>query len=463
MADYIRSASDRRGFLRRTAALAALGVTTSLTPDLAFAQAGTDLKGVTIDYWNMIGVQNKLIRQISEDVVKSFEQRTGCKVNVTWNGYGDIIGPKYRTNFVGGIKPTVMDTSARWAGQLHEFLLPLGDLIAKDLDPEARAGLEWMLPLLRQQNRGFKDGDKINCLPFNLVTQSPYLLNRDHLEKAGLKFEEHFPLRDSDHYIEVCKVIQEKAGIAYPTEVYGKIWDFGDTQLPGWVRSVNTEDSDFLNADWTKSTGRSEAWLKGCQFYVDVFRKYGLSSPNSVQSADEEAVDQFIVGRKSIVHCDLLNRGTMLQRLPEQVKSGRIVWGPQFPLTGGKSGSQGFTDSNAFYIIKQEGPDAEVKTRAAWEFMKEWMRADNMLAQAAALGLCARDDLWKQLHGTPDLFMDAAEKTLGDNPGIWAAHPRSVDFQYNLLAPHGQKMLQGSPVADELKAYADEVDKSLAA
>ena len=85
------------------------------------------------------------------------------------------------------------------------------------------------------------------------------------------------------------------------------------------------------------------------------------------------------------------------------------------------------------------------------------------LAQAAALGLCARDDLWKQLHGTPDLFMDAAEKTLGDNPGIWAAHPRSVDFQYNLLAPHGQKMLQGSPVADELKAYADEVDKSLAA
>ena len=463
MADYLRSVSDRRSFLRRSAGLAALGITTSLTPDLAFAQSGTDLKGVTIDYWNMIGVQNKLIRQISEDVVKAFEQRTGCKVNVTWNGYGDIIGPKYRTNFVGGIKPTVMDTSGRWAGQLHEFLLPLDDLIAADLDPEARAGLDWLLPLLRQQNRGFKDGDRINSLPFNLVTQAPYLLNRDHLEKAGLKFEEHFPLRDSDHYIEVCKIIQEKAGIAYPTEVYGKIWDFGDTQLPGWVRSVSIEDSDFLNADWTKSTGRSEAWLKGCQFYVDVFRKYGLSSPNSVQSADEEAVDQFMVGRKSIVHCDLLNRGTLLQRLPDQVKSGRIVWGPQFPLTGGKSGSQGFIDTNAFYIIRQEGPDAEVKTKAAWEFMKEWMRADNMLAQAAALGLCARNDLWKQLHGTPDLFMDAAEKTMGDKPGIWAAHPRSVDFQYNLLAPHGQKMLQGSSVADELKAYADEVDKALAA
>ena len=56
----------RRDFLRKTTALAGLGITTSLTPDLVFAQAKTDLKGVTIDYWNMIGVQNKLVRQLSE-------------------------------------------------------------------------------------------------------------------------------------------------------------------------------------------------------------------------------------------------------------------------------------------------------------------------------------------------------------------------------------------------------------
>src|SRR3954447_24112955 len=95
---------DRRAFLERSAGLAALGLTTSLTPDLAFGQAGSDLKGVTIDYWNMIGVQNKTIRKISEDIVKAFEQRTGCHVNVSWNSYGDIIGPKYRTNFTGGVK-----------------------------------------------------------------------------------------------------------------------------------------------------------------------------------------------------------------------------------------------------------------------------------------------------------------------------------------------------------------------
>ena len=81
------SSASRRAFLQRSSALAALGITTSLTPDLAFAQAKTDLSGVEIDYWNQIGVQNKIVRQISEDIVNAFQQKTGCKVNVTWNSY----------------------------------------------------------------------------------------------------------------------------------------------------------------------------------------------------------------------------------------------------------------------------------------------------------------------------------------------------------------------------------------
>ena len=46
-------------------------------------------------------------------------------------------------------------------------------------------------------------------------------------------------------------------------------------------------------------------------------------------------------------------------------------------------------------------------------------------------------------------------------PRAWSNHPKSVDFQYNLLAPHGQKMLQGAPVETELKAYAAKVDEAL--
>ena len=114
----------RRDFLRMTTALGALGITTSLTPELVYAQAKTDLSGVEIDYWNMIGVQNKLVRQLSETIIKAFEQKTGATVNTTWNSYGDIIGPKYRTNFQGGVKPVVFDATDRWTGQLR---VPLPD------------------------------------------------------------------------------------------------------------------------------------------------------------------------------------------------------------------------------------------------------------------------------------------------------------------------------------------------
>src|SRR5690606_6619074 len=161
------TAQSRRAFLKRSSALAALGITTSFTPDLAFGQAKSDLSGVTIDYWNMIGIQNPIIRKISEDIIAAFEQKTGCTVNVTWNGYGDIIGPKYRTNFTGGIKPTVFDTSSRWVNQLREFLYPFNDLVYGDWDEETRAGVEWMFPLNEEENRGFPDKDQIYGLPFN--------------------------------------------------------------------------------------------------------------------------------------------------------------------------------------------------------------------------------------------------------------------------------------------------------
>ncbi len=64
---------SRREFLKRSTVLAAMGMGTSLTPQLIFAESKVDLSGVEIDYWNMIGVQNKIIRQQSEQIVKAFE------------------------------------------------------------------------------------------------------------------------------------------------------------------------------------------------------------------------------------------------------------------------------------------------------------------------------------------------------------------------------------------------------
>ena len=122
--------------------------------------------------------------------------------------------------------------------------------------------------------------------------------------------------------------------------MYGKIWDFGDTQLNGWVRSLSLDDSNFITEDWSQSTATTDAWIRGVQFYVDVYQKYKLSSPNTPQSTDEEAVEQLIRGQKSIVHADILNRGTLLDKIPDQMADGTIMWGPHFPISGGTSGSQ---------------------------------------------------------------------------------------------------------------------------
>jgi len=93
---------SRRDFMKITTSLAAVGLTSSLTPDLLHAQTKTDLKGITIDYWCMVQQQNPIVKKLCISIVKAFEKKTGCKVNLTMEGYGSIIGPKYRTNFVAG-------------------------------------------------------------------------------------------------------------------------------------------------------------------------------------------------------------------------------------------------------------------------------------------------------------------------------------------------------------------------
>lgn len=451
---------SRRDFLKITGSLAAMGLTTSLTPDLIFAKPNTDLKGVTIHYWNMVGIQNPIVKEVSASIVKAFEQRTGATVKTTWETYGSIIGPKYRTNFVAGKIPTVFDATSRWTGQLRGYLRSLNDLIDNSLDLQTKEALAWTFPHVREQNRGFADADHIKDLPFLFMAQAPAVTRTDHWEKAGLDFGKNWPIRDTDHFLEILETLKASNVCEYPYEVYGKLWDAGDTQLNGWVRSLDIEKSTFIDSDWKKSNCDTEPWFKGVQFYVDLFRKYGFSSPDSPQSTDEGAVEQLIRGQKSIVHCDLLNRGTFLKRIPELVKDGTIQWGAHFPMVEGKTGSVAFLTNLSFSITEQSGPDAGIKESTAWEFVKEWLRTENQIALGRSSGLPTRRDLWTGLEGAPDHYIEATKAML-HNPGVWANHVKGVDIQYNLFAPHIQRAMGGEDVRSELRVYADEVNKIL--
>ncbi len=139
-----------------------------------------------------------------------------------------------------------------------------------------------------------------------------------------------------------------------------------------------------------------------------------------------------------------------------------MQWVPHFPITGGTGGSPVFLSMATFEIVRQEGPDAKIKEEAAWALIKEWLLPENQIAYARTAGLCAREDLFPQLAGAPDRYGEVGTAMLKD-AGVWNNHPRSVDFQYNLLAPHGQKALQGASVKDELAAYAEKVNAALKA
>jgi ABC-type glycerol-3-phosphate transport system substrate-binding protein len=452
---------SRRDFLKLTGSLAAMGLYTSLTPDLLYAKPKTDLKGVTIYYWNMIGIQNPIVKKISVSIIKAFEQRTGAKVKTTWETYGSIIGPKYRTNFMAGKMPTVFDALGRWTGQIRGFLRAQNDFIEKEWDPKTREAIAWLFPRITEQNGGFPDSDQIKDLPFLYLAQAPVVTRTDHWKQAGLDFEKEWPIRDTEHFLEVLKAFKTSKVSKYPYEVYGKLWDAADTQLNGWVRSLDTEKSYFISPDWTRSNCDSEPWIKGVQFYVDLFRRYRYSSPGSPQSTDEGAVEQLIRGQKSIIHCDLVNRGTFLKRIPKEMQDGTIQWGSHFPMAEGTSGSVAFLTLLSFSITKQKGPDAAIKERAAWEFVKEWFRTENQIALAKSSGPCSRKDLWEELKGAPDHYVEATLQMMERNPGVWSNHPKSVDIQYNLLAPRIQRAMGGADVASELHAYAKEVNKIL--
>ncbi len=460
MSSKFQKPVTRRDFLQILASLTAAGLTTSLTPKLLYAQPKTDLKGVTIDYWCMIQQQNPIVKDLCFAIAKAFEARTGAKVNLTLEGYGNIIGPKYRTNFMAGKKPTVFDACPRWTGQIRSFLRPLNDFIDNEWDPQIKTAVEWFFPLNQKQNSGYADSNDIKDLAFIFIAQAPVITRKDHWKKAGMDFDSNWPIKDTDHFLELCKAFKTNKVTEFPTEVYGKIWDAGDTQLNGWVRSLDIKTSHFISDDWTKSYGDSEAWIKGVQFYVDLFRKHNFSSPDSPQGSDEVAVEQFIQGMKSFVHCDLLNRGTLLARMPDEMKDGVVQWGPHFPMTGGNSGSVAFLPGFHLSIVKQEGPDAEIKELAAWEFIKEWFLEENQIALANSSGICTRQDLWDKIKGAPDNYAESIFSMMKE-PGMWTNHPKGVDIQYNLFAPHIQKAMGGADVATELKAYAAEVNKVL--
>ena len=398
-------------------------------------------------------------------MIKAFEMRTGATVNRSTLSWNDFAGPKMRTNMQNGIIPTMFNSSDRWTGQFRAlgFLRPLDDFINDRLDASLRESIEWLFPIIAEQNRGFEDPETIYDFPHCLQAQSPLLVRVDHVAEIGIDVDKDFPLRDSDHFLEVCLELK-KAGRQYPTEIYGSRGDMFDTHQPGLIRFLDLESSHFIDPTWSRSMARSDAWLQTFEFYADIYRKHELSSPNTLKSGDEYCLEHLILGRRSIANIDFSNRGTLVEKGQDLIDEGKVRYFPNFHMAGGTTGCSTFLINYQVNICNQTGPDAAIKEEAAFELIKEFMLPENQATTGKLLAFPSRKDVWDSLRGTPDRFADVSIEMFGQ-PGLagWYNHPKSIDYQYFLPHPRGQKFLQGASVKEELSAYADEVDAALKA
>ena len=450
---------DRRTFLKGTGILTAAAVTGLPVLSAKKTWAKKQFSGITIDYWNQINVQNRLVKVAVEQAVKDFENETGAKVNVSWHGYGDIIGPKYRTNFRAGVRPTIFDSDMEWAGAIRKYLLPLNDFIKNDLDKDIREAIKWMDPYLADMDRCWPDKDKFVTMVLWSNICNPLCTRVDHWKKAGISFENNWPIRSYEHFIEICQRFK-KAGVTdYPTEVYGATFDAGDCGLPCWAVGKDRLKGTFFNNDCTDINVDSDVWLGTIQEYVDVFRKYNLSSPRSPKSGDENAAEEIALGKKSLVDIEYSNRGILMDRAGDLLKNGTIQWGPHFT---GASGSIGNFHIWSFHLVRQEGTDADVKEQCAWELLKFLLRPEYQIKIAKPLGsLPLRQDVWDQLKGTPERLFEAHIEMLKTKPRVWSSHPLQVDVQYNKFGPRMSNILNGKDLQGEINAYCKEIRESL--
>ena len=199
------------------------------------------------------------------------------------------------------MKPTVFDAFDRWTGQLRDFLLPMNDFIESSLDAEARKGLHGLC-------RWFKRPE-----PRLQATRSNDLRPAFRADPAGAAPGAPRPFREGrarlrgrisrsgtpTTYVEVCKQIQAKARSSTRPRSTARS---GTSATPSSTAgSARSHRGPAISSTTTgrKSNARRKPGSKGVQFYVDVFQKYKLSSPNTPQSTDEEAVELFIRGRRA--------------------------------------------------------------------------------------------------------------------------------------------------------------------
>lgn len=410
----------------------------------SFGESDADLSGVTFEYWNQMNVQSRQAKSVSEDLINNFQNSTDASIEVSWDGYDNVIGADWRTSFSQGNYPVMYDSVSTWDGQFvdGDWVYPF-DEYQDQFDDETISAIEWIFPILEDQYRGF-DGNNLYEVPFGFLLQIPFLVRMDHFDEAGLE-RSRFPPEDYDDLIDIATTLQEDGPGEYGYQIHGTAFDVTDCRLPNMAVAAGGEDGLFLNDDWSDTLWDNDIWKDTVTKYVEIFTEHELSSPETPNHDDESMVQEIVSGQTSINAGDFLNHPDLMDQAGSMMETGDIQWHPQW---AGDAGQMAIIQPYSLGLTRPpDGADEsewEDQQAAAIEFMKTFLAKDFQRNLFENFGLFPiRQDLWEELPEAEHQLYRTATTMAENSEFTWSAHPQTVSIQYNLPGPHLQEALNG--------------------
>lgn len=420
------------------------------------ASSSKPFSGVTLDYWNIINVQSRSARTLSEEFVKEFEQDTGATVNVNWTGYSALTGSKWINEFENGNNPVLYDSAMYQSGKIvgGGHVKPLAEY--KDrLNEEVLSNIEWTYDQLEQVWRPYEGSGPEHFfeIPYGLQPREPQAARVDHFEEAGLDIEDDFyNISGYDQLVDVATTLKQDGPADVGYSIFGAEFDCTDVQQIIWAVAEGGKDGLYLNEDATDTNFDNEVWKDTFRKYVELKTKHGLAPQNAAQLADEKSVPQLVAGNWSISSMDFQNHGEFMAQGEKLMKDGTIQYGTMWP---GKADQKGFNYSFPSLGItrKPNGVDQakwDRKEEAAIEFINRWYTKDFQMRQFRQFGnLPIRQDLWEELPRAEHRRVEVALELAKNSKYSVACHPQMGSIFSSIPAPHAQDAINGKISPEE--------------
>jgi ABC-type glycerol-3-phosphate transport system substrate-binding protein len=326
---------------------------------------------------------------IAAPVLARFEKENpGIKVNfflTPWDSWTE----KYTTAFASGNPPDV----SYMTEAMGKFALP-GQLLS--LDPYIAttkvSGMTFKEYLFPRMWNTATFNDKVYGIPW-ITGGSNLFWNKDMFAKAGLDPEK--PPTTWAELIDYGKKLTK------PPLQWGYVATPHGNVLETSYWGIESGGSWF-NPSVTKSEVNHPAYVKGVQFFSDMFNKYQIAVPASLASVANAEYTLFTQGKAAMMSQQNTSYNTMVH---DKVKF-RI--GAGLRPSGGAPGAQGHAAYGG--VGNLSIATASAHKEEAWKLIQFLMRPDNLKAWIGSLGFMSVAPSVNFYAGNP--VMTAAQKTL---------------------------------------------------